>query len=387
MATLPPSRSSAASPRAVRDLSDALSGATRSDPLLVVGAAALALVALALLAYALYRLRRTRGGRFRRLLSDLDEVAVLTHPNPDPDAMASALAVVRLAGDVGTSATLRYPGEIRHQENRAFRTVLDFDCEDVDAADDLSAPVVCVDHGAPRGFTDAETVSPVAVVDHHPDGGEGERFTDVRPGYGACSTILAEYFEELDVDLPDPETEGNAGPLSTDLATGLLYGVLSDTGHLTNGCSSAEFQAARYLYPAVDEDLLDRIANPSVDAEVLDVKSRAIADRDVRAPFAVADVGDVSNVDAIPQAADELVRLEGVSAVVVVGHRDGVCQLSGRSRDDRVHMGETLRAAIEDLPDANAGGHARMGGGRVRLNGADPEPLVDRLFAAMNGER
>jgi nanoRNase/pAp phosphatase (c-di-AMP/oligoRNAs hydrolase) len=177
------------------------------------------------------------------------------------------------------------------------------------------------------------------------------------------------------------------------VATGLLHGIQSDTKSLTKGCSTLEFDAAAYLYPGVDQDQLDRIANPEVDAEVLDTKATAIRARDVRNAFAVSDVGSVSNVDAIPQAADELLRLEGVTAVVVLGDDGETIHLSGRSRDDRVHMGKALRAVVEDVPMAGAGGHARMGGGQLSVDhmeglgpgdGLDREQLHDRLFDAMN---
>jgi nanoRNase/pAp phosphatase (c-di-AMP/oligoRNAs hydrolase) len=176
----------------------------------------------------------------------------------------------------------------------------------------------------------------------------------------------------------------------------LIYGIQSDTRSLTNGCSPADFEAAAYLYEGVDTDLLNRIANPQIDAEVLDVKSRAISAREVTAPYAFSDVGEVSNTDAIPQAADELERLEGVSAVVVIGEKDGTIRLAGRSRDDRVHIGRAIEAVVDDIPMAEGGGHARMGGGKISVEhmdglgpseGVNRADLKDRLFEAMAGER
>ncbi|NHN47453.1 bifunctional oligoribonuclease/PAP phosphatase NrnA [Halostella sp. JP-L12] len=344
---------------------------------------------------ALRWLRRSPGERFRRLLSNRDEVAVLMHPNPDPDAMSSAMAVAAIAESVDTDATLQYPGEIRHQENRAFQTVLGLDFERIETAADLVADeVVLVDHNAPRGFEGASSVEPTAVVDHHPGNGRGDDFTDVRTDYGACATILTEYLRSLGAS-PNSSGDESTPALTDEVATGLLYGVQSDTNRLTKGCSSAEFDACAFLYPGVDQAVLDRIANPQVSAGVLETKARAINDREVRGSFAVSDVGDVPVVDAIPQAADELTSLEGVTAVVVYGEYEGTLHLSGRSRDDRVHMGEALRAVVEDIPMANAGGHARMGGGQVSVehmqgigpsDGVSREEFTDRLFGALDGD-
>ena len=379
---------------------DNVSTFVETNPLLAVGGLVALFLLVGLLALALGRLRRSGGQKLAGLLAKHDHVAVLMHPNPDPDAMSAAMGVQALADNVDTETTVHYPGQIRHQENRAFETVLDLDFEHIESdADIADAPVVLVDHNEPRGFSGAETVDPVAVIDHHPGGGEGREFTDVRTDNGACASIFAEYFDEMAWDPVDPDDaetlDSEESALMPRTATGLLYGIQSDTKSLTKGCSAAEFEASAYLYPGVDEDRLDRIANPEVDAEVLDIKATAITNREVRNAFAVSDVGTVSNVDAVPQAADELLRLEGVTAVVVLGDKDGTIHLSGRSRDDRVHMGKSLRAVVEDVPMAGAGGHARMGGGQLSIDhmeGLGPSDgmtrgeFKHRLFTAMNGD-
>jgi nanoRNase/pAp phosphatase (c-di-AMP/oligoRNAs hydrolase) len=369
--------------------SGAATAITDQLPLVVGGV--LAVAVLGVLGWvAVGRLRSTPGGRFRSVLASHDEIAVLLHPNPDPDAMASGMVTAAIAETEGTDATIQFPGTIERQENRAFETVLGLDCDRIEAAGDVAADaVVLVDHNEARGFHGAERIDPVAVVDHHPGDGDGSDFTDIRPDHGACATIFAEYCEAMGLE------PGEGDVLSTRVATGLLYGIQSDTKQLTSGCSKAEFAAAAYLYDGIDEEALDRIANPEVDAAVLDVKAEAIRNREVRNAYAVSDVGTVGSADAVPQAAEELLRLEGVSAVVVLGERDGTIHLSGRSRDDRVHMGRALRTAVEDIPMAEAGGHARMGGGQLSVDhmegigpsdGVSREEFHDRLFDAMTGD-
>ena len=367
------------------------------DPL-VLSLGIIGLVALALGGWWVLRwFYRSPGNRLRRLLDKHDDVAIVMHPNPDPDAMASAMGVAAIAESVDTEATLYYPGEIRHQENRAFRTVLEIELETIESASDIDAEtVVLVDHNTARGFTGAQKIEPLIVVDHHPGNGAGTAFTDVRTEYGAASTILVEYLEGIGVSIEAEEESAGGITLTSELATGLLYGILSDTNHLTKGCSAADFEAASFLFPAIDEEKLDRIANPQVSDDVLQIKADAIQKKRVEGSFAICDVGEIGNVDAIPQAADELMHLEGVTAVVVYGENDGTLHLSGRSRDDRVHMGEALRHAVSDIPMANAGGHARMGGGQLsvdHMNGIGPSEGVSRLefeeriFSAMAGER
>ena len=381
-------------------VTDALPSSPVDDPVVLVAIVVAAFVAIAIGWILVTRLRRTPGQEFAQLLGKYDAVGVLMHPNPDPDAMASALATRAIADDVDTETTLYYPGQIRHHENRAFQTVLDADFERIDNVDELVEDrIVLVDHNEPRGFSGADSINPMAVVDHHPGGGTGSRYTDVRTDNGACATIFTEYVEELGWgpvapdDLDELEEEDLV--LEPRLSTGLLYGIHADTNRLTNGCTRAEFDAAGYLYDGIDEDKLDDIANPEIDAESLEIKARAITERNVRDAFAVSDVGTVSNLDAVPQAAEELRRLEGINAVVVLADKDGSIQLSGRSDDNRLHIGNALEAVVEDIPMAGAGGHAHMGGGQIsieHMNGIGPkdgltrDELIERLFDAMRGD-
>lgn len=357
-----------------------------SQPLLTVAAAFTVFLAAVVGLYALHRWLETPVDRFCGLLARHDEVAVLMHPNPDPDAMASAMAVKALAESVETEVVFHHSGAVKHHENRAFATIFDLELRSVDDATELSSQtVVLVDHNEPRGFTGANSLSPMAVVDHHPGTGAGISFTDVRSDYGACATVFAEYIR----------TRFDDEPISAELATALIYGIQADTKSLTRGCTDAEFEASAYLYQFADASLLDRIATPEVPAEFLDVKSKAIANRRTDPPYVISDAGPVTNVDAIANAADELLQLEGIRAVVVYGTYEGTLHMSGRSRDDRVHMGRALRAAVDGIPMSEAGGHARMGGGQVsvpHMNGLGPGSdgshgnFDQRLFSALRGD-
>ncbi|MFW6153431.1 MAG: DHH family phosphoesterase [Halobacteriota archaeon] len=349
-----------------------------------------AVLGLALVAYYVLRVRRTPGKRFRRLLRDQDEVAILLHPNPDPDAMATGFATAALAKGVDTKARILYPGQLRHHENRAFRTVLEVDLEHIDSVNELiDLPIVLVDHGRPRGFPGAETLDPIAVIDHHDEIPIDAAFLDARPDYGACSTILTEYLRDLRAH---ERRENGQALLDTKLATALAYGIHTDTNNLTRGATFKEFEAFKFLYPMIDDGLLDRIANPSVEAGMLDSKARAIQNRIVRDCYCVSDMGSVEAADVVPMAADELLRLEGIESAVAIGDYDGMLYVSGRSIDDRVHIGTALERVVEKIPGASAGGHARMGGAQSPIEamegigpttGLTRDELIEEVFAQM----
>jgi nanoRNase/pAp phosphatase (c-di-AMP/oligoRNAs hydrolase) len=191
------------------------------------------------------------------------------------------------------------------------------------------------------------------VVDHHPAEGIEARFVDHREAVGATATILTEYVLDLDV------------ALDTTLATALLFAIRRETLGFLRGATREEYAAAGDLHDHADRDLLRRLSTPSVSGATVDAIGDAIENRSVRGAVLISHVGRTSERDAIPQAADYLATLEGVETAVVFGIVDDAIQLSARSTDSRVHVGEMLRRAFGDV--GSAGGHREMAGGEIPL--------------------
>jgi len=300
----------------------------------------------------------TRVTRLLRVLRTIDgTLAVVMHDNPDPDAIASALALVRIADLVGVDAVPCYFGEVSHQENRALINLLDLSLRNLEpgATMDEYDGIALVDHSRP-GVNDglAPDTRVDIAIDHHPPRAPVEaRCLDLRSGVGATSTLLTEYLRRLRIE-PD-----------TTLATALLFGIRIDTKDFSREVSNADFEAASFLSPYVDHSALDRIEAPSMGPEVLDTLARAIRNREVRGDALATNVGEIADRDALAQAADRLLDMEGVRLTLVYGYRDDTLYASGRARGTAVDLGETLRDAFGSI--GSAGGHADMAGAQVDL--------------------
>ena len=95
--------------------------------------------------------------------------------SPDPDALASALAMQHLTTSLGHSATIIHGGMIEHQQNRAMvkildieirKVILDWEVEDLLAKSDI---VICLDFSHPGANNILpEKCVPHIVIDHHP---------------------------------------------------------------------------------------------------------------------------------------------------------------------------------------------------------------------------
>jgi len=292
------------------------------------------------------------------LLADGSDLTIVCHNNPDPDCLASALALGRIAAVAGIDERrILYSGDISHQQNRAFVNLLDielepFDPEAVRNRDDGSL-LAFVDHSVPGSNNRVPEGTPVdVVVDHHPAEGIEARFVDHREAAGATATILTEYVRELDVD-PDAA-----------LATALLFAIRRETLGFLRGASRAEYEAAGYLHDHADRDMLRQLSSPSVSGATVDAIATAIENRTIRGSVLVSHVGRTNERDALPQAADYLATLEGVDTAVVFGVVDAAIHISARSTDARVHIGDALADAFANV--GSAGGHREMAGGEVR---------------------
>lgn len=96
------------------------------------------------------------------------------------------------------------------------------------------------------------------------------------------------------------------------------------------------------------------------DVLITEPAASALLSRTVRGSSLVATAGRTSEADAIPQAADYLRNLEGITTVLVLGLVDGIVRLSARSMDSRVDIADTLTVAFEDV--GQVGGHGDAAG-------------------------
>ncbi|WP_254822073.1 DHH family phosphoesterase [Haloglomus halophilum] len=299
-----------------------------------------------------YRLRR-----LNRVLNAIDgRLAVVMHDNPDPDAIASAVALRMLAERAGIEADACYYGDINHQENRALVNLLAFDLVELDPAADpreTYGGFALVDHSRPGVNDQLPADTPVdIVIDHHPPRGPVEAsFVDLRSDVGATSTLLTGYLEGFTVE-----------PTAA-VATGLLFGIRVDTMDFSREVSIEDFRAAATLVPHADADTLDRIESPSVSVETLECIGRAIRKREVHGEVVVSCIGRTGDRDALAQAADTLLDLEGVSVTFVYGYTDDMVYASARARGTDLDLGEALRDAFGQI--GSAGGHADMAGAQL----------------------
>jgi nanoRNase/pAp phosphatase (c-di-AMP/oligoRNAs hydrolase) len=275
------------------------------------------------------------------------------------------------ASDNRLNCRILYDGNIGHQENRAFVNLLEIKMERITPEVLAECQYLAIVDSAAPGVNNAlsRDMRVNIVVDHHQNG-EGvvqADFVDVRPGLGATSSIMTQYLMELDIKV------------GTEVATALLYGIRADTRDFTRNTIPQDLYNAAYLLPLTDSNLLTQITSPSLSQETLDVLGNAIRNRKLRSGYLFSNIGYVRNRDALPQAADMLVKLEGVNTAVVYGIGDNSIILSARNKDIRLHIGNVLHEAFQGIGEA--GGHATMAAASIPLNYFSMVKNKDELLA------
>ncbi|MCK4938339.1 MAG: NAD-binding protein [Methanosarcinales archaeon] len=293
-----------------------------------------------------------------RVIKEMDKgkLGIVVHNNPDPDAISGAMALKEIAKTVGVDSEIIYNGLIGHQENKAFVNLLDIDIERMTEYNPSKFSNLALFESAIPGVNNF--LPPDAqvniVIDHHPVGTTEVKadFIDIQPEIGASATIMTTYLKELGTKV------------NSELATALLYGIRVDTQEFKKNTTQSDLNAAAFLYPLVDHEILSKIETPSMSTETLDILGHAIKNRQLTGSYLISNVGSVRDRDALPQAADYLLNLEGVSTTIIFGLTEDTIHLSGRSKDARVNIGVVMREAFGE---EYGGGHATSAGAQIPL--------------------
>src|SRR4051812_25964647 len=313
------------------------------------------------------------GFRLRKLLSvakSHKRALILTHDNPDPDAVASACGLAFLLDQAArVHAQAAYGGIIGRAENKALLKVLHLPIVPVGRMDTGHFDLICLVDTQPEvgNYSLVASAAPQLVIDHHPPRPASllSAFHDVGGPAGATSTLVSQYLRAAKL-IPGPA-----------LATALFYGIKSDTRDLGREVEGADVDCYNWLFPFVDKEALSRIEHPQVPARYFAAYHRAYerARLHGKGQGVVVDMGHVYVPEIVPEVAEKLVSLERLRWSLATGAYRGELYLSLRLNDRRINAGRLVRELCAPL-GGSAGGHGAMAGARI--------PLTDRSASAVH---
>src|SRR6185295_9174508 len=291
-------------------------------------------------------LTRARVQQYQRLFSDADRVLILLHNDPDPDAMASGLALRNVLRRTKATAIIAAVQGVTRPENLRMVNLLDIHVETIPASAVKEFDRVAMVDVQPHyfwGLIDHVDL----VIDHHPEQpGYTAVHKDIRSDYGSTCTILTEHLRSVDVNI------------SERTATAMLYAIKSDTLFFNRQTNRVDIEAFSYLYPLADPTLIRKMEGAESTSERLDYVMRAHATGHLVDQVFCGFLGTLPREDFVPYVADFFLQLEGVKWTVIGGVVNDTLTISVRNLGYMKNAGEFVRKFFSDI--GNAGGHRAM---------------------------
>lgn len=260
-------------------------------------------------------------GRFKekieRARTQKKAIALLCHDHPDPDSFGPAFALKTFLESIGVDAEIFYGGEVSHPENRAAQNILAIEMTDSETLQPRAAEfssIILMDAGATGGLNVRSTsVLPDVVIDHHDDENAPPKALVIRRRVGSVCTIVTHMLHALRFSFEDYPRA----------ATALYLGLQTDTSGLTSELvTTYDLAASTILMQAYDQNAYRRILRYVLPEALLRLKAMAYGPNYFRqGPLVVTGVGYVesSGKDMLAIIADEILRVEGITKVVVLG--------------------------------------------------------------------
>jgi nanoRNase/pAp phosphatase (c-di-AMP/oligoRNAs hydrolase) len=290
----------------------------------------------------------------RATLAGAKRLVVFAHDNPDPDAIASAWLLGRIAESLGVRARLVYGGRLGRAENRMMVRLLHVPLRPLDGR--LLPPrradrYALVDTQPGTGNNSfPPQLHCHLVFDHHPaHRGATADLYDVRPGDGCTTTLLLGWFEAFGL------------ALDSRLATAIAYAIVSETQDLKREATRADREALHRVLPRARLTDLGRIRHPVRGREYYETVARALGRVELGRSVCVCHIGTVGTAEVVAEIADLLSSMERVAWCLVTGCHEGVAVVSLRTSRAHARSERVMRVVLGR--SGRGGGHGMIAGG------------------------
>ena len=283
--------------------------------------------------------------QIREVHRDAKRLLILVHNQPDPDAIASALALRTLLRRNRKTTTIGYLGEkISRPENVAMVELMDIDLQMISHEDIKNFDSIALVDVQPSYFG-GEVTGIDSVIDHHPTTPECDaKFTEISSEEGATATIMTRFLRAAQVEI------------SAKLSTALLYGIKTDTMILNRGADLDDLEAFTYLYRQADLGLLRKIESKNLYSEEIKHYGEALSKHWISDGIIFMNLGRIEKEHLISQVADMGMRVGGVQWSVAFGIISGShLVMSVRNSGSVKSAGRLLFELFDEI--GSAGGH------------------------------
>jgi nanoRNase/pAp phosphatase (c-di-AMP/oligoRNAs hydrolase) len=191
------------------------------------------------------------------------------------------------------------------------------------------------------------------IIDHHPHTDVQAPFSDIRPEYGATSTIMTQYLRAAKIKP------------SMHLATGLYYGIKTDTRDFQRKAVMEDVNAFQFLFRFVNQNMATRIEQAEISLDSLKHYQKALEVMRVRKQRIHAHLGSLPNPEVCVSIADFFMKIHDIAWTIVSATCNGRLIIIVRNDGVRKDAGKVLAQGFGHL--GPAGGHKVMARAEIPL--------------------
>jgi nanoRNase/pAp phosphatase (c-di-AMP/oligoRNAs hydrolase) len=299
--------------------------------------------------------------RLYQLFNHEDRLLILI--DPDPDSIASALALKRLLWHRLTSCVIAPIRVITRPQNQRMVQLLSIALTPLPELNLADYNCKALVDNQPSHHELLEEHDYDVIIDHHPRVPETKaRLVDIRPEYGATSTIMTEYLREARIKP------------SLKLATALYYGIKTDTANFERPASEADVRAFHYLFGFTRKPLVRRLEFAEFNIPMLGYFQQALNRFRIRHNRLYTFLGPVSTPDILVILADFFLRAGEISWTIVGGIYQDKLVVIFRNDGLRKNAGRMASQAFGKL--GSAGGHAATARAEIPIDNTGMNPIA-----------
>lgn len=323
--------------------------------------------------------------KLKAMVRPNDSMAILMYGSPDPDAVASSMALCELLRQIAqiSSCTFIATEPVVRQQNADFIKAMKVEIQLLKNVDLKAYNIIAIVDAQPTFFGDAlKDIQTKIVFDHHPCTTVWHaELADIREHYGALSTVLTEYLLAAKAKIPKS------------LFTALLYGIKTDTNNFERDMILEDIGAYYFNFARANRQLIRRIEMNQIPERFLKHYDHAYHHKRRYRDRIISFLGKVESVDACVQVADFFLRVVNIYYVIVAGIYKERLVIIFRGDGYRQHCGEIAKMAFGKY--GSAGGHKSAARVEISmekikqlLNGDTSHEAIDQfLVQRLRGKR
>lgn len=294
----------------------------------------------------------------------------------DPDALGAAMALRRILARRVQNITIAHTNEVTRPDNLAMIRYLRIPLVPWQAEMRDSFDQFAMVDSQPHHNVAFEGIPFSLVIDHHPlsaDHPVTASYTDIRPEFGATCSMMTRYLHGLQIRP------------SRLLATGMLYGIRTDTASFERSGSESDLKAYQWLSRNADNAILRRILRSEYLQEWLPLFSRAFRSlHTCKSGGAHAHVSEVKSPDLLVAIADFFTRVHGLKWVAVSGIYNDTIIVIFRGDGGR-DMGVLAEKAFKCY--GSAGGHRTLARAEIPCSSIQDMPPAPFVLSRLENKK